>query len=186
MSKTLVTGASGFIGTHLVRALVEKGHAVTCLVRQRSVVKPLEALGTRLCAGDVTDANSLTSAVNGQDVVFHLAGRTRALNAHEFHAVNEGGTRAVAQACAAQTPPPVLVIVSSLAAAGPSTLDRPHVETDPSAPVSHYGRSKRAGELAAAAMAHRIPVTVVRPPIVIGPGDRLGLPLFASVARFGV
>ncbi len=186
MSKTLVTGASGFIGSHLVRALVESGHAVTCLVRHGSVVEPLETLTTRLCVGDVTDADSLTSAIEGQDVVFHLAGRTQALNAREFHAVNETGTRAIAQACAARTPPPVLVNVSSVAAAGPSTLDRPHTETDPSAPISHYGRSKRAGELAVAAVAHRVPVTVVRPPIVIGPSDRLSLPLFASVVRFGL
>ncbi len=186
MSRILVTGASGFIGVHLVRALVESDHTVTCLVRRGAAVKPLEALGTRLSVGDVTDADSLTSAVEGQDVVFHLAGRTRALNAREFQAVNEEGTRAVAQACAARTTPPILMSVSSLAAAGPSTLTRPHVETDPSAPISHYGRSKRAGELAIAAVAHRVPVTVVRPPIVIGPGDRLGLPLFASVARFGV
>ncbi len=186
MSRILVTGASGFIGRHLVRALVEAGNTVTCLVRRESAVESLQTFDVRLCVGDVTDADSLTSAVAGQDVVYHLAGRTRALSANQFFAVNEEGTRAVAQACANQMTPPVLVSVSSLAAAGPSTPDRPHIETDPDAPVSHYGRSKRAGELAIAAMAHRIPATIVRPPIVIGFGDRLGLPLFASVARFGL
>ncbi len=186
MSKVLVTGASGFIGTHLVRALVERGDTVTCLVRPGSTIEPLEALGVRLCVGDVTDADSLTGAVAGQEVVYHLAGLTHALSARQFHAVNAAGTRAVAEACAAQGTPPVLVSVSSLAAAGPSAPNRSHTETDPPAPVSHYGRSKRSGELALAAFAHRVPITIVRPPIVFGGGDRLMLPLFTAVTRFGV
>ena len=84
------------------------------------------------------------------------------------------------------TSPPVLVVVSSLAAAGPAENGKPRIETDPPAPVSHYGRSKLAGEGEVAAVAHRLPVTVVRPPIVLGQRDRLGLPLFRSIARFGV
>ncbi len=186
MHKVLVTGASGFIGTHLVRALVERGDTTTCLVRRHSHVGPLEALGVRLCRGDVNDAESLRSAVASQDVVYHLAGRTGAVHRKHFYAVNEAGTRTVAEVCAARNTPPVLISVSSLAAAGPSAPDRPHTEADPSVPVSHYGRSKLAAEQALAAQAARVPITVVRPPIVFGSSDRLGLPLFASVVRFGV
>ena len=64
-----------------------------------------------------------------------------------------------------------MILVSSLAAAGPSQSDRPRLETDPAQPVSNYGRSKRAGELAATSFADRIPLTIVRPPVVFGEGD---------------
>ncbi len=186
MGTALVTGASGFIGTYLARALLERGDSVTCLVRPTSNVAPLEALGVHLCTGDLTDAATVRSAVAGHDTVYHLAGRTRALTARQFRVANADGARAVAEACAAEGTPPVLICVSSLAAAGPSPRDRPHTEGGAPAPISHYGRSKRAGELAVAAWAHRVPTTIVRPPIVFGGGDRMGLPLFASVARFGV
>lgn len=107
MSKVLITGASGFIGTHLASALAERGETVTCLVRPSSTVATLEALGVRLHRGEVADVDSLREAVAGQDVVYHLAGRTRALGARQFYAVNEHGARAVAEACAAGTTQPI-------------------------------------------------------------------------------
>lgn len=186
MAKVLVTGASGFIGTHLVATLMARGDDVACLVRRTSKVEPLVALGARLVYGDVTDPDSLPAAVAGQEVVYHLAGRTLALKDRQFYEVNRRGIAHVAKACAGQTTPPVLIYVSSLAAAGPAVDGRPRVESDPPSPVSHYGRSKRSGEHAAESFAHRVPITVVRPPIVLGQGDRLGLPLFRSAIRFGV
>ena len=84
--------------------------------------------------------------------------------------VNEQGAYNIAQASAAQTSPPVLVLVSSLAAAGPSPENRPRHEFDPACPVSNYGRSKRAGELAAARFADRVSLPIVRPPIVFRRG----------------
>ena len=186
MAKVLVTGGSGFIGTHLVAALAARGDEVTCLVRNTSRVDSLRQAGARLVYGDVTDRESLAAAVAGQGVVYHLAGRTQSLLPRQFYAVNGRGVANVARACAGQTTPPVLVSVSSLAAAGPAANGQPKTESDRSAPVSHYGHSKRAGERAAEAFAHRVPITIVRPPIVLGEGDRLGLPLFRSIARFGV
>ena len=122
----------------------------------------------------------------GQQVVYHLAGRTLALKDRQFYEVNRRGVAHVARACAGQETPPVLVYVSSLAAAGPAVDGRPRVESDPPAPVSHYGRSKRSGEHAAESFAQRVPITVVRPPMVLGEGDHLGLPLFRSAIRFGI
>ena len=106
--------------------------------------------------------------------------------ARYFYRVNQRGVANVAQVCAGQTTPPVLVSVSSLAAAGPANEGVPKTEADRAEPVSHYGHSKRAGERAAEHFADRVPITIVRPPIVLGEADRLGLPLFRSIARFGV
>ena len=122
----------------------------------------------------------------GQDIVYHLAGLTLALTKRQFFRVNQGGIRNIAQACAAQVSPPVLLVVSSLAAAGPALDGRPKIESDPAEPVSEYGRSKRAGEQEAESFADRVPTTIVRPPIVLGERDRLGLPMFRSVNRFGI
>ncbi len=186
MTKVLVTGASGFIGTHLVAALAERGDEVSCLVRKTSQVDRLKEMGVRLVIGDVTDPACLPAAVAGQEIVYHLAGRTLALKRRQFYDVNRLGVAQIAKACAGQRRPPVLVYVSSLAAAGPAIDGRPRVESDSPSPVSHYGRSKRFGEYVAESFAYRVPTTVVRPPIVLGEGDRLGLPLFRSVVRFGI
>jgi len=184
MAKVLVTGASGFIGSHLCEALVQHGHEVSCLVRKTSRTEHLDALGLRLVSGDVTDPDSLHSAVAGRETVYHLAAQLRALRARRFYEVNEQGAANVARACAAQTSPPVLVLVTSLAAAGPSPDGQPLTEDQPSRPISHYGRSKRAGELAAASQAARVPMTIVRPGIVFGQRDLGCLPMFRSVAWF--
>jgi nucleoside-diphosphate-sugar epimerase len=100
--------------------------------------------------------------------------------------VNAGGVESVAAACADRAEPPVLIVVSSLAAAGPSADDRPRVEGDSPAPISAYGRSKLAGELAAARHAGDMEITIVRPPIVFGPGDRGVLEMFRPIAHSGL
>jgi nucleoside-diphosphate-sugar epimerase len=126
----------------------------------------------------------LIAAANAR-VVFHLAGRVRALGPQDFMRVNGDGVEAVAQACADQPEPPILVLVSSLAAAG-HTGDRPAIEGDPAAPVSDYGRSKLAGEQAAMTHAEKVPITVVRPSIVFGAGDRGMFQVFQPIARLGM
>jgi dihydroflavonol-4-reductase len=186
MARILVTGASGFIGTHLVNALAARGDEVTCLVRKTSVVDRLRPLGVRLAYGEITDGESLAAAVGGQEIVFQLAGCLRALRVEQLYRVNQQGVARVARACAEQATPPVLVIVSSLAAMGPSRADRPRTASDPPAPVSNYGRSKLAGEQSVRQHAGRVPITIVRPPIVFGEGDPTTREIFAPIARFGV
>jgi nucleoside-diphosphate-sugar epimerase len=186
MSRVLVTGASGFVGSHLADALVARGDEVTALVRKTSQVDRLESLGAALAFGDVTEPESLSSAAAGKSIVYHLAGLTRTLRVRQLYEVNEQGGRNVAQACAEQADPPVLVVVSSLTAAGPSPRGRLRVESDPPNPVSHYGRSKRAGEKAAEELADRLPITVVRPPIVFGEGGGASHQMLKAVARWGI
>jgi nucleoside-diphosphate-sugar epimerase len=180
MSRILVTGASGFIGSHLVKALVERGDEVTALVRKTSRV------GVRLAYGDLSDPESLAQAVAGQSVVYHLAGCAKARRVRQYYQVNETGQEGLCRACADQANPPVLVAISSLAAAGPAPQGRAKTEEDPSKPVSHYGRSKRAGELAAERYADRVPTTIVRPPIVFGEGDPACFQMFKAIQLTGI
>ncbi len=184
--RILVTGATGFIGTALVERLVARGDRVRALVRPTSRTAALQALGVELAPGDVADVRSLTAAIEGCDRVFHLAGAVKALTRDELFRANIDGTRNVAIACAAAPTPPLLVYVSSLAAAGPARAGRPRREDDAVAPVSRYGESKLAGEEAIRDVCHRVEASVVRPPVVYGPRDRELMPQLLRMARFGV
>jgi len=184
--KVLITGASGFIGPHVAEALIARGDQVTCLVRSTSNVARLERLGVLMVQGDLTNPRSPRAAVEGVDAVLHLAGLIKAFSLDELLSVNEQGVRNVVTACAARDNPPVLVVVSSLAAAGPSPNGHIRSEVDPPAPVSNYGRSKRAGELAAQDFASQVPISIVRPPIVFGEGDPAMAQMFRPIARFGL
>ncbi|MBE3038157.1 MAG: NAD(P)-dependent oxidoreductase [Chloroflexi bacterium] len=184
----LVTGASGFIGRHLVRRLIELGDRVSCLVRATSHIDELQSVGAQLVTGDVTDPAIIgrALALSQARIVFHLAGLLKALRTDDFLRVNAGGVESVAAACADRTDKPVLVVVSSLAAAGPCDVDRPRVESDAPTPVSAYGCSKLAGEQATARYAGVVPISIIRPPIVFGPGDRGMLEMFRPIARWGI
>jgi dihydroflavonol-4-reductase len=184
MARVLVTGATGFIGRQLVEALQSRGDDVTCLVRTKSPADSLSNQDIRPIIGDVTDPDSLPAAVADANTVYHVAGLTKANSLAAFCRVNESGVRNVVEACTQRTTPPTVLVVSSLAAAGPMTEPRPRTELDPIRPVSKYGRSKRAGELAAETFAKDVPITVIRPPVVLGPGDVAGLTLFRGIRRF--
>lgn len=186
MTHALVTGASGFIGGHLVQRLYEYGHDITCLVRAGSDRSRLEHYQPEFTVGDVTDRESIAAAVAGVDVVYHLAGATKSLRTEEFERVNIDGVRNVAQACSWCATPPTLILVSSIAAAGPNTTARLRVESDPPAPVSNYGHSKLAGEYVARLYANQVPITIIRPPVVLGEADRDGWSMFDSIARWNL
>jgi nucleoside-diphosphate-sugar epimerase len=186
MARALVTGASGFIGKRLVESLTARGDEVFCLVRATSDVSRLKELGAKLVTGDVTQPDSLPAAVADVDVVYHVAGLTKANSYDAYCRVNEAGVQNVVDACAKRTSPPLVILVSSLSAAGPSLDERLRVESDPAQPVSNYGKSKRAGELVAESRAADMPITVFRPPIVLGGGDEQGFALFRSVKRLGI
>jgi nucleoside-diphosphate-sugar epimerase len=142
----------------------------------------LAGLKLRLAYGDITDRESLREPMAGASLVYHLAALPTALRRADFYRVNEQGVRNVLEVAAEQARPPVVVLVSSLAAAGPAPWGRLRTDDDPICPVSHYGRSKRGGELVAEQFAGRLPITIIRPGIVFGENDTLGFPIFLAIA----
>jgi 2-alkyl-3-oxoalkanoate reductase len=180
--KALVTGATGFVGSHLAEALRHRGDDVTALVRSPAKAAALAPLGVRVVAGDLDDPESLARAVEGQDLVLHVAGLVAARDESEFLRCNRDGTASLV-AAAARARVTRLVYVSSMAAGGPAVKGRPLTGGEPPRPVTAYGRSKLAGE--AAVTAGALPWVIVRPPTVYGPRDREVLKVF-RMARWGV
>ena len=182
--KALVTGAAGFLGAWLVRLLLERGHSVRAMVRPGHPLGALEGLGVEEARGDVTDPSSLVRAVEGCDVVFHLAGVRRAARREDFMRVNAEATRLLLDACVEGAPRlSRFVLAGSIAAAGPSREGKR--EEDPLEPVEWYGQSKADAERIALSYADRLPVAVARPPRVIGPGDHENL-FFFKLVKAGV
>lgn len=180
----LVTGANGFIGSHLVHYLLQQGLHVRCLVRTSSNLRWLKAYSVEYVYGDLTEISSLHQAVEKVDLVFHLAGKTKAKDKSVFFSANAQGTENLLQAVYDVNPNILrFVYVSSIAAAGPSSKDRPHVEEDMPNPVTIYGKSKLEGEQKVWEFKEKIQVTVVRPPVVFGPRDEDVLRFFRLVDK---
>jgi len=171
--KALVTGATGFIGSHLCEELVRRGYQVTCLVREKSNLKWIENIDLKLIIGDCKDIESLSLPVSDNDYVFHLAGLTKACSRNEFFCANTAGTENLIKAVAKKNPKiKRFVYLSSLAAAGPSSNGSPLSEGSEPRPVSSYGRSKLEGEKAVLKYKDAVPITILRPSAVYGPRDR--------------
>ena len=185
MPRALITGASGFVGSHVVDALLEQDYAVRCLVRQESHLGWLPLERVELCRGAMTDVSSLESAVRGVDIVVHNAGTLRAEGEGVYEDVNVAGTRNLVQAVLKHARDlKRFVLMSSLAAGGPSPAGHPRGESDPDRPISAYGWSKKRGEDEVARLGGDIPWTVLRPCAVYGPRDR-GFLILARLAARG-
>lgn len=162
-----VTGATGFIGRHLVRELAQSGWRVRLLLRRDPVVAEWRDARPEIVAGELGDPMALERLVEGADAVIHLAGLIKAARRESFFAVNRDAAAAIARATQRLAPRAHFVQVSSLAAREPG--------------LSDYAASKRAGEDAVREVLGAR-ATVLRPSAVYGPGDRETL-LFFQLAR---
>jgi len=182
--RAVVTGAAGFVGSHLVERLLERGDSVTAVERGGAQRGWLRGLDLEFLACGLDDPARLREIFAGADVVYHLAALTEARTPADCYAVNTHGTSNVVRAALdAPGAPPRLVFMSSLAAVGPArpdgTLDRDAVPM----PLSHYGRSKLQAEAVVHAYGDRLPAVICRFPAVYGPRDRVVLKLFRMVQR---
>lgn len=176
MPKVLLTGASGFIGGHLLRALLESGAEVRCLLRSTSPRRNLEGLAVETVEGDLRDADSLRRAVRGCEVLYHCAADYRffARDPRQLYETNVEGTRNAMQAAFAEGVGRV-VYTSSVGALGLNKDGSPANETTPVTiddMVGHYKRSKFLAERVAEQWAAKgLPVVIVNPSAPVGDGD---------------
>jgi nucleoside-diphosphate-sugar epimerase len=180
--RALVTGATGFVGSHLVDALQRRGATVTALARSPDKAASLISQGIRVVAGHLHDETALLQAARDQDVVYHVAGVVAARNEAEFLRANRDGTKHVV-AAAESAGTRNFVFVSSLAAGGPSPRGLALDGSEPPRPVTSYGRSKLASE--EVVRSSRLQWSIVRPPMVYGPRDREVFKVFRLV-RYGI
>lgn len=182
--RAAVTGGAGFIGSHLIEALLARGDRVTCIERPDAGLGWLREQPVEFLPIGLDCPSALQAALRGSDVVFHLAALTEAPGPSAFYQVNAEGTRRVLRAAAAQgSGAPRVILLSSLAALGPC---RDAVPLDPDTlpcPLSHYGQSKLIAESMVHAFADRVPSTILRFPSVYGPRERGVLTFFRMVQR---
>ncbi len=182
-SKCLVTGANGFVGSHLCEKLLSIGCRVCALVRKTSNLRFLKNLDIEYRYGDVCHPQSLNNAVRDIDFIFHSAGLTKAKDYEDFYKVNHIGTLNLLEAALnTGKPPKRFIYISSQAASGPGVNLTPITEEHTPAPVTTYGKSKLRGEEEVIKRLDSISSTIIRPPSIYGARDKEIYTFFKSAS----
>ncbi len=169
---SVVTGGSGFVGSHLVDLLLEKGHHVKCIVRKNSNLRWLKDKPIELIDSGLYDVEKLKEILKDADYLFHVAGIVKAKSLDEYIKGNVETTKNLLEAVKAVNKNiKRVVIVSSLTATGPSKIGKPNDENTPLNPITRYGVSKKMQEELVKSYMNDLPITIVRPPAVYGPRD---------------
>jgi dihydroflavonol-4-reductase len=170
--KAFVTGATGFVGSHLVDLLLKEGFEVSCLKRKTSSVKWLEGKKVNYVDGDLYSNEALETAIKDVDYVFHVAGVVKAKNQEGFEKGNNLATKNLIEITAKVNPGlKKFVHVSSLAVCGPNPDNVPLTEDYIPKPMTTYARTKREAEKEVLKFRDKLPVVIVRPPAIYGPRD---------------
>jgi len=170
--KILITGATGFIGSHLAGHLHQSGHTLRAITRKTSDKKWIRDIPMEYAEGDYGDPGFLREAVAAVDMIYHVAGVTKARTREEYFRGNHGVTKNLLAAVLDSNPRiRRFVHVSSGAAVGPASPGMPVNESTPFHPLTTYGVSKMEAERECLAVMDKLAVTIVRPPAVYGPRD---------------
>jgi len=179
--KALLTGGTGFIGSHLAELLLDKSAEIFALVRDPHNLKWLKGLKIHLLEGDLLSIPSLPSDI---DYVFHVAGLTNSSDVADYYTVNQQGTASLFKSLHDQKIlPKKIICLSSLAAVGPSSDGKPVQESDVPHPITPYGKSKLWGETEALKFKEVYPIVILRAPAIFGPRDKDFLQYFKWIKR---
>ncbi len=185
MATALITGGTGFIGSHLADELLKKNHRVKCLVRKSSNLKWLKDKPVELVYSDFFDDKVLEAALKDADYIYHVAGVTFAKKKEEFYRGNVDATKNLLEVCLRVNPGiKKFVHISSQAAVGPSfDPNNPVDETKDYEPLTTYGKSKMEAEKLVRSYFDKMNITVIRPPAVYGPRDYAIFEYFKTMNR---
>ena len=169
---SVVTGASGFVGSHVVDKLLAEGHEVRCILRSSSSKRWLENKPVKIFNCGLFDRAALAPILKDANYLFHIAGVVKAKNEEEYFKGNVETTRVLLDLlCEVNPNIEKVVVVSSQTACGPSLDGKPVTEETPEHPITRYGKSKLAQEQLVKRYMEKLPVTIIRPPAVFGERD---------------
>lgn len=181
MTRYFITGATGFVGKHLLHALCGEDNRLLCLTRQDIPDSPKDK-SILWVKGDLLDGDSYKGVLSETDCVIHLAGLISARRKEQYRKINVAGTESLLEACRdVGAPIKRFIHMSSIAAQGPNHDGNPLRETDVCSPQSEYGKSKYQAERVAGRYSQFFPVVILRPSFVYGPGDLRGLHFLKSL-----
>jgi nucleoside-diphosphate-sugar epimerase len=186
-TRIALTGATGFLGSHIADVLLDRGYQVRASVRATSSLRWLEGKPVETVQVDLANPADCRKFLTGTSGLIHCAGAVTAPTAEIYHQANVASTAALlegaTEAWADRTDKAAFILISSLAAHGPAPLARPAVETDPCRPITAYGRSKLAAEELLTDRGRGFRTAILRPPSLYGPRDAEFLPLFSAAVR---
>lgn len=182
--RVLITGATGFIGSHLAERLHGKGYEIRCLVRKTGNLRWLRHLPVKLVFGDFYDEEALRVAVSDVDVIYHSAGVVASKTKEGYFQGNQIATRNLLKAIERHNHKLIRFNhISSLSAVGPASEGEIITEETPYHPITTYGKSKMEAEKEVKAYEGRIPWTITRPSAVYGPRDTATFDFFKTAAK---